>query len=181
MTNLIRYYDNAIPDDLIQQCLSYSNLSNLGRIDHDGVSLYCEYLSKYDMTLCKSLGNIIVNFFEQYRKDVPQTEYLADVAIKDFSLKKYLPEDRFSLHCDVTNLETSTRSLGVILYLNEDSGTRFPYENNMVIESKPGRILFFPPYWTHPHEGLPAKREKNIITTYLHLYKNTSNWGSTPH
>ena len=53
--------------------------------------------------------------------------------------------------------------------VEEGGETNLPRQN---IKSKPkaGRLLMFPPYWTHPHQGEKViKGTKYILMTYLHM------------
>jgi len=65
---------------------------------------------------------------------------------------------------------TSNRELVFIYYLTdieEGGGTHFKAQD-VTVESKCGRLVFFPPYWTHPHEGLdPISHDKYIITGWV--------------
>ena len=183
MSQLIKTYDNVLPSDVLEKCIGYarSNINDglLTRIEQgnwqDKTTLYAGSLNKIDGTLSKKLGDLIITCFETYREEIKQAEFIGRTGLKDFNIKRYIKGDAFSLHCDNASKDTATRAVGILIYLNEDSGTRFPFDN-ITIDAKAGRVLIFPPYWTHPHEGLPAIKEKLIITSYLHLYKNGMNW-----
>ena len=92
-------------------------------------------------------------------------------ALEGMRIKCYRPNqlDQFNLHVDVANRESSARYVSYLFYLNDsDAGTEFPRENYLV-EAREGRVVMFPPLWTHPHRGLmPQDGEtKYILSTYL--------------
>jgi hypothetical protein len=116
-------------------------------------------------------------YFVKFMKDVNIEKHHMPLLIdtEQVYLKKYEANDKdiFKNHCDVIQTgPTSKRFLVFIMYLSdvEEGGeTNLPRQN---ITSKPkaGRLLMFPPYWTHPHQGEKViKGTKYILMTYLHL------------
>ena len=92
-------------------------------------------------------------------------------AIEGMRIKCYRPNqlDEFRLHVDVANRESSARYVSFLFYLNDsDAGTEFPRDNYLV-EAREGRVVMFPPLWTHPHRGLMPRdgATKYILSTYL--------------
>ena len=92
-------------------------------------------------------------------------------ALEGMRIKCYRPNhlDEFKLHVDVANRESSARYVSFLFYLNDsDAGTEFPRDNDLV-QAREGRVVMFPPLWTHPHRGLmPQNGEtKYILSTYL--------------
>ncbi len=74
-------------------------------------------------------------------------------------------------HCERTGLDSSTRMLVWMAYLNDvvDGGTHFVYQKKTV-EAKKGRLLVWPPDFTHTHHGVVCKtQEKFIITGWLNF------------
>ena len=92
-------------------------------------------------------------------------------ALEGMRIKCYRPNqlDEFRLHVDVANRESSARYVSFLFYLNDsDAGTEFPRENYLV-HAREGRVVMFPPLWTHPHRGLMPRdgATKYILSTYL--------------
>ena len=78
--------------------------------------------------------------------------------------------DEFKEHVDVLDYASAKRFLVFFLYLKDNKGghTSFP-EYDMKVEPKVGRLLMFPPLWTHKHIGhKPIEKPKYIIGSYLH-------------
>ena len=84
--------------------------------------------------------------------------------LTELRLKKFRPNycftDWHSEHCITSPL----RMMNVQIYLTtHKSGTEF--FDGEVIQSKKGRLTFFPSYFTHTHRGMPSfKTEKEILT-----------------
>ena len=95
-----------------------------------------------------------------------------DYSMEGMRIKCYRPHsgDQFRTHVDVANRDSSSRFLSFLLYLNDsDGGTHFARDNHTV-QAQQGRVVLFPPLWTHPHAGLEPKGSttKYILSTYLH-------------
>lgn len=97
---------------------------------------------------------------------------------EQFRMKRYLPngKDEFGIHTDVGSYGSARRFLAFQWYLNtvdEGGATEFGYkqtEPRCSIPAVQGRLLMFPPLWTHPHWGCkPISGPKYIVTGYLHL------------
>ncbi|MBL1274822.1 MAG: 2OG-Fe(II) oxygenase [Ectothiorhodospiraceae bacterium] len=74
-------------------------------------------------------------------------------------------------HCERTSLETSSRMLVWMAYLNDvtGGGTRFVYQKQ-TMEATKGRLLIWPPDFTHTHHGVVSNAgEKFIITGWLNF------------
>ena len=77
---------------------------------------------------------------------------------------------RYQWHCDLAGLNRSYRQLACILYLNsvEEGGeTEFKHPKYLV-KPEQGKVILFPPFWTHTHRGrMPISGDKTIITTFI--------------
>lgn len=85
-----------------------------------------------------------------------------------YRIKRYLPNgiDCFKPHVDISSLHSAHRQLVFMWYLNdvEEGGeTYFPY-HEYGVKPKEGRLVTFPPFWTHQHEGkMPISGTKYAI------------------
>lgn len=120
------------------------------------------------------LQSKFMNCIQRYCDDcnVTDTMFPEQFAFEQFRMKRYLHNgvDRFDDHVDVGNLDTARRFLVFFLYLTNPEGgeTDFP-QWDISIKPKQGRILMFPPLWTHLHAGRkPINNPKYIIGSYLH-------------
>ena len=139
-------------------------------------------IDKYgDSDFWKEPKKKFVAMMEEYK-----TRFMKNLNIKDIHfppvidmeniiIKKYMPndEDQFKVHVDVVRSmgDSAKRFLVFILYLNdvEDGGhTMFP-KPNIWVKPRAGRLLVFPPFWTHPPAGLkPLSGPKYVMMSYLH-------------
>ena len=92
----------------------------------------------------------------------------------EMKIQKTLPSEGYHVwHCEHGNIETSSRVMLVMLYLNdvEEGGeTEFLYQSRR-IEPKMGRLVFCPAFFTHTHRGnLPLKGSKYMMNGWLQYY-----------
>jgi hypothetical protein len=75
-------------------------------------------------------------------------------------------------HCEQTNIETASRIMAFILYLNnvEHGGeTEFLYQHKRV-SPETGTFVLFPAYYTHTHRGNPPlSNDKYVLTGWIEL------------
>jgi hypothetical protein len=133
----------------------------------------------------KNLHNTMVQtaiqVYKRYMELHSELDYLPrPFKMEDLRIKHYRGNgmDRFNMHIDTASANTANRYLAMFWYLNdvEEGGhTNFPVQN-MSIQPRRGRVVVFPPFWTHPHEGLPVtKGEKYLMSTYMH-YRNDNDF-----
>ena len=116
-------------------------------------------------------------FFDQIHRycldcNVTDRMFPEQFAFEQFRMKRYLHNgiDQFDDHVDVGNFDTAKRFLVFFLYLSDPEGgeTEFP-QWDISVKPKKGRMLMFPPLWTHLHAGRkPIDNPKYIIGSYLH-------------
>lgn len=94
-------------------------------------------------------------------------------AFKDagYALQRTLPGEYFHWHVDSGSHEMAGRQLVAIWYLNTVDGpggeTQFRHQQ-LAITPRQGRLLLFPPFWTHEHRGVTLQAGvKYIATTWL--------------
>jgi hypothetical protein len=94
-----------------------------------------------------------------------------------FRMKRYLPngKDEFGIHTDIGNYGSARRFVAFLWYLNTVDGsgdTGFGMDPNsptLLVPAIRGRLLVFPPLWTHPHWGAKVLfGPKYIVSGYLH-------------
>ena len=97
------------------------------------------------------------------------------IDMENIRIKKYVANDKdvFKDHVDVLRSQgpSAKRFLVFIMYLSdvEEGGETSIPRYNIKCKPKAGRLLMFPPFWTHPHQGEKViKGTKYQIMTYLH-------------
>lgn len=98
--------------------------------------------------------------------------YFAANAFKDmgYNMQRTKPGEFYRWHVDGGPGEFSQRQLVAIWYLNDVAGaggeTEFLFQE-VKIEPEEGKLILFPPFWTHVHRGVaPKKAIKYIATTW---------------
>lgn len=92
---------------------------------------------------------------------------------KDFgyAIQKTEPGEYYHWHVDGGSHSFSDRMLVAIWYLNDVPGpggeTEFRHQN-IKITPEAGKVLVFPPFWTHEHRGVTLEQGvKYIATTWV--------------
>ena len=138
-----------------------------------------QHISDWSMELDVLFGTMQV-YLNQYKRDVgiDERSWPEEMGYEELRMKRYLPntEDEFKFHVDVNDYSSARRFLVYFWYLNdviEGGETVFQKNRNeepiLKVQPKMGRLLMFPPLWTHPHVALPPiSNAKYIIGGYLH-------------
>ncbi len=118
----------------------------------------------------RTLTQLLVATFNEFALEFP---YFAANAFKDvgYNLQRTLPGEYYHWHVDAGPGPFLDRQLVAIWYLNDVPGpggeTEFPLQD-VVIRPEQGKLLLFPPFWTHVHRGVVLERGvKYIATTWV--------------
>jgi len=177
--NFIKVYNNVIEPELSQQLIAMFEES-----EHQHEEIVLEgHRSFKQVTLqnhpewepfVKPLQDKFYSYIDKYMNDCEVTDKMfpEQFAFEAFRLKRYMPNDvdEFNDHVDVGNHSSARRFLVFFLYLNDNEGgsTDFP-QFNLSVKPVTGKMLMFPPLWTHLHAGRkPIDTPKYIIGSYLH-------------
>ncbi len=88
-----------------------------------------------------------------------------------YQVQRYLPGEYYHWHIDGGSHELSQRQLVVLWYLNDVPGpggeTDFLYQD-VSIHPERGKLVLFPPFWTHEHRAAVLQSGvKYIATTWV--------------
>jgi hypothetical protein len=88
-----------------------------------------------------------------------------------YQVQRYLPGEYYHWHIDGGSHELSQRQLVVLWYLNDVPGpggeTEFLYQDISVTPER-GKLILFPPFWTHEHRAAQLEAGvKYIATTWV--------------
>ncbi len=116
------------------------------------------------------LSKSLVTMFNKLAGEFP---FFAANSFKDigYNLQRTLPGEYYHWHVDGGPGPFSARQLVAIWYLNDVPGpggeTEFPLQQCM-IKPQEGKLLLFPPFWTHVHRGVVLEQGvKYIATTWV--------------
>jgi len=99
--------------------------------------------------------------------------FFAANAFKDigYNMQRTLPGEFYHWHVDAGPGALSQRQLVAIWYLNDVAGpggeTEFPLQR-VAVRPAEGKLILFPPFWTHVHRGVTLQAGvKYIVTTWI--------------
>ncbi len=118
-----------------------------------------------DRTLFKSLGIAIREFRAQF------PYFNGPFKDMGYGLQRTNPGEHYHWHIDGGSHEFSQRQLVAIWYLNDVAGpggeTEFSFQD-IKIKPEVGKLVLFPPFWTHEHRGFTLDSGvKYIATTWV--------------
>jgi hypothetical protein len=118
-----------------------------------------------DRALFRSLGLAM----QELRETIPYFKGpFKDVG---YAIQRTNPGEFYHWHIDGGSHEFSQRQLVAVWYLNDVSGpggeTEFSFQD-VRIKPEAGKLLLFPPFWTHEHRGVTLQHGvKYIATTWV--------------
>jgi len=120
--------------------------------------------------LDRILAQQLVSSFNAFALEFP---FFAANKFKDigYNLQRTLPGEYYHWHVDAGPGEFSARQMVAIWYLNDVPGpggeTEFPLQE-VLIRPAQGKLVLFPPFWTHVHRGVTLREGvKYIATTWV--------------
>lgn len=118
-----------------------------------------------DQELFRSLGKAIVEFRETF------PYFKGSFKDSGYAIQRTLPDEHYHWHIDGGSHDFSQRQLVAIWYLNDvegpGGGTEFSRQQ-VRIKPEAGKLLLFPPFWTHEHRGVTLEKGvKYIATTWV--------------
>ncbi len=173
--------ENALPDflcdDMVQRFEQAKDEQYLGRIGQnfteqqsikkstDLVVSGKPHWKDVDNNLFRSLGVALKEFKEKY-------EYFKG-PFKDngYALQRTQVGEHYHWHIDGGSHDFSQRQLVAVWYLNDVAGpggeTEFLFQDVKITPQK-GKLVLFPPFWTHEHRGVTLEKGvKYIATTWV--------------
>lgn len=118
-----------------------------------------------DRALFQSLGIAIREFRNQF------TFFKGPFKDMGYGVQRTKPGEFYHWHIDGGSHEFSHRQLVAIWYLNDVAGpggeTEFLFQD-VKIKPQQGKLILFPPFWTHEHRGVELQTGiKYIATTWV--------------
>ena len=182
-SSFIFAFENALPDflcdNMIQRFEQQSDEQYEGRVGTeiaensslkkttDLVVSGKEHWKDVDNNLFRSLGLAIREFQKEY-------DFFANMQqFKDmgYNLQRYQAGEYYHWHVDADSPQLAGRQLVALWYLNDVEGeggeTEFIYQGVKVKPEK-GKLILFPPFWTHQHRAVTLHEGvKYIATTWI--------------
>ncbi|MDH3527294.1 MAG: 2OG-Fe(II) oxygenase [Gammaproteobacteria bacterium] len=121
-----------------------------------------EHWQDIDQALFRSLGTAIHEFRETY------PFFKGPFKDSGYAIQRTDPGEYYHWHIDGGSHEFSQRQLVAVWYLNDVPGpggtTDFFYQD-VQIRPEAGKLLLFPPFWTHEHRGARLEQGVKYIAT----------------
>ena len=115
-----------------------------------------------DKTLFQSLGNAVIEFREAF------PFFKGPFKDMGYGIQRTRPGEHYHWHIDGGSHDFSHRQLVAIWYLNDVPGpggeTEFLYQD-IKIKPEVGKLILFPPFWTHEHRGVTLEKDSKYIAT----------------
>lgn len=124
-----------------------------------------EHWQDVDRALFYSLGMAIKEFRETF------TYFKGPFKDMGYAIQRTDPGEHYHWHIDGGSHEFSQRQLVAVWYLNDVPGpggeTEFLFQQ-LKIKPERGKLILFPPFWTHEHRGVTLQAGvKYIATTWV--------------
>lgn len=118
-----------------------------------------------DQTLFRSLAIAL----KEFRETFPY--FKGPFKDMGYAIQRTRPGEHYHWHIDGGSHEFSQRQLVAIWYLNDVEGpggeTEFLFQD-LKIKPQQGKLVLFPPFWTHEHRGVTLQKGvKYIATTWV--------------
>ena len=175
----VRYYDRVVSKEWSNKVIDLYEQSKKDTFDNDRKSFTelniegKEEFKDIKETYIRVLRQNLQHFMKEV--NIENHHFPPIIDMENIRIKKYTDngKDVFKNHVDVLRSQgpSSKRFLVFIMYLSdvEEGGETSIPRYNIKCKPKAGRLLMFPPFWTHPHQGEKViKGTKYQIMTYLH-------------
>lgn len=172
---------NALPaelcDDMVRRFEEHADEQYQGRIGQtvsqnssikkttDLVVSGKKHWKDVDNNLFRSMGIAIKEFREAY------PYFKGPFKDMGYGIQRYNPGEYYHWHIDGGSHDFSQRQLVALWYLNDVPGpggeTEFLFQD-VKIKPEKGKLVLFPPFWTHEHRAVTLNEGvKYIATTWI--------------
>ena len=174
MIPLVSEYSNVLHPNYCK--LLINHFESGVKVSRTTGMLFDEVNMHYDSTTKEIQEDLISytdNYVNQYKKDWNINFFPNHYGYEALRIKKYSKGGEFPWHADVGDHSSARRFLICMLYLNDDfegGQTEFRFNHkNYTVTPEVGKMVIFPPLWTHEHRGMPVTSgNKYIINIYRH-------------
>tara|TARA_A100001011_G_C14194695_1_gene792952 strand:+ start:532 stop:1140 length:609 start_codon:yes stop_codon:yes gene_type:complete len=169
-------WDDALPPDYCEETIDLFKESIPRRVDEENYG--CFELDILDENLLKikprwkEVSYFVLQRLQRYSEIYRQfynIEFFPSQAVNEqLMMRKYIPTDEVGYHSDVMIDDEHKRFLTVNFFLNDTEDGQYTLPDyNIGVESRTGRVLIHPSFWTHPSQITPSKEERYVISTFL--------------
>lgn len=116
--------------------------------------------------ILKALHTNVEKYVEKYDSLNSVDKWMLEAPAINF--QRFLPNQGYKKwHCENVGKKSSVRTLVWMLYLNtvEDKGGTDFYYQDLTCKAELGKMVIWPPYWTHLHRSQVSPSEMKYILT----------------
>ena len=174
-TDFIEVYDNVLSSKQCEKIINFIDSQKLvqgtfsGRGVNKDIKESWEFPGMMDESTFYNtlIENALRKCVDKYLVSHPQIQFVGnwgpDVR---YNMQKYNPKQGYyALHCE--NAGNSNRMLVWMIYLNTvtDGGGTYFHNYDRITDAVEGRVVLWPPYWTHCHHGVVSNTQTKYIAT----------------
>lgn len=166
---LRREYD-ACKNKYVGQVMTENGMAEMLDVKHV-IQAKIEYDSATDNLVNIAVGKVLQEYINNY-EFYPTTTAYTD---SGYFIRKYeIGVDFYDWHTDNCSLETTTRVLAMLFYLNDvEEGGETEFDIGIAVQPKQGRVLVFPAGFQYPHRAVtPVSEPKYLINTFIGYDRN---------
>ena len=137
---------------------------------------YHQLASVHATPLYEGVRSNVKRIYERYRQDLGcgtlnYVNRLESPSISRYDAADPDGEHRFHSHADCWSMETASRQVSVIVYLNDVAeGGETVFDDGPVVVPTAGRVLVFPSAFCFQHRGNPpVSNPKYVLVAWLHF------------
>jgi len=178
LSDYVKIYDDMNLSEFSDKCIKLFNHNSNMIENHEYDWRRCKIYTNLDSSsLFEEFKTIIKTALNRYRSEVNIGTLSFVNCLEAPNVIKYEPHDPkgpnyFHAHADNWSMETASRQLSIIFYLNdvEEGGDTTFTDLKIGVKPKKGRILIFPSCYLYTHRGdPPISGSKYIIVSWLHF------------
>jgi prolyl 4-hydroxylase len=174
----IKTYDEAdgVSPLFCEQAVTFFECSGAGQKLNQPWQRYRQ-LTRLDITsIYADVRANIKRVFERYKQDVGCGTLNYVSRLESPSISRYDVDDphginHFHSHADSWSMETASRQISVIVYLNDvAAGGETEFDAGLSVSPRAGRVLVFPSSFCYQHRGnAPRSGPKYVLVAWLHF------------
>lgn len=137
---------------------------------------YHQLASLHSTPVYEDVRSNVKRIFERYKQDVGCGTLNYVSRLESPSISRYDVADpegphHFHSHADCWSMETASRQVSMIVYLNDVAeGGETVFDASCMISARAGRALVFPSSFCFQHRGIaPESGSKYVLVAWLHF------------
>lgn len=174
----IRIYDgsNGISSEFCADVIRFFEESPAKHKLNQDWQRYHQLASLHTSPIYEEIRVNVKRVFDRYKQDLGCGSLNYVNRIESPNLSRYDVADpdgahHFHSHADCWSMETASRQVSVIVYLNDvEAGGETAFDEGTIVQPRAGRVLVFPSSLCFQHKGNPPlSNSKYVLVSWLHF------------